>query len=119
MKTLITVTILLVLAVSCRKDKVAVEPFNPEECTETISYTEDVQPILDINCSTSGCHNSNSGSAGYVFESHPQVSDNADIILSVIKHESGFSAMPQGGDKLSDSTIQKIECWINQGKLFN
>ena len=119
MKEKLTILILLVIAAGCRKDKVAVEPFNPAECSETISYTEDIQPVLDINCSTSGCHNANSGSAGYVLETHSQVADNADVILSVIRHESGFSPMPQGGNKLNDTIIQDFECWVSQGKLFN
>jgi hypothetical protein len=29
------------------------------------------------------------------------------------------SSMPQGGDKLADSLIQKVNCWINQGALNN
>tara|TARA_B100000508_G_scaffold138385_1_gene134339 strand:+ start:20504 stop:20863 length:360 start_codon:yes stop_codon:yes gene_type:complete len=107
------------ILVSCRKDKVQEVTITPEECPETISYTNDIQPFLDINCSTSGCHDSNTGSAGYVLEQHSQVEEHAEIILSVIRHESGFSAMPQGGPKLPDSTIQKMECWIGQGKLFN
>jgi hypothetical protein len=27
--------------------------------------------------------------------------------------------MPQGGPALPDSVIQRIECWVNQGKLNN
>lgn len=119
MKYFILVLLTSLLIFSCRKDKVQEVAPQPEECPETISYTDDIQPFLDMNCSTSGCHNANSGSAGYVLETHAQVSDNADVILSVIRHESGFSPMPQGGQKLNDSTIQKMECWISQGKLFN
>jgi hypothetical protein len=115
--TLIFLTSFLIF--SCRKDKVQEVTIQPEECGETVSYTNEIQPFLDINCSTSGCHNANSGSAGYVLETHTQISDNADVILSVIRHESGFSPMPQGSPKLNDSTIQKMECWISQGKLFN
>ena len=107
------------LFVSCRKDKVDEVTISPEDCPETISYTDDIQTFLNINCTTSGCHNSNSNAAGYVFETHSQVEEHAQIILSVIRHESGVSAMPQGQQKLNDSTIQKMECWISQGKLFN
>lgn len=118
MRVVLIVSFLVVL-MSCRKDKVEVEPIDPEQCTETISYTNDIQPVLDVNCSTSGCHNANSGSAGYVFETHAQVAEHADIILSVIRHESGFSPMPQGGQKLNDTIIENFECWVDQGKLFN
>jgi hypothetical protein len=31
----------------------------------------------------------------------------------------GYQLMPIGGPALPDSTIQKISCWINQGKQDN
>lgn len=119
MRSIILISIVSIFILSCRKDKVEEVAVTPEDCPETISYTDDIQPILTTNCSTSGCHNESSSSAGYTFEEYSQVEEHAEIILSVIRHESGFSPMPQGSPKLSDSTIQKMECWINQGKLFN
>ncbi len=104
---------------SCRKDKVEDSQGISEDCPELVSYTSNIQTFLTLNCSTSGCHNANSNAAGYVFETYAQAEEHADIILSVIRHESGVSAMPQGGPKLADSTIRKMNCWINQGKLFN
>lgn len=119
MRTFLITLFISLLAVSCRRDKVDIEPIDPSDCTETISYSQDIQPMLDINCSTSGCHNSNTGAAGYILETHAQVEEHAQIILSVIRHESGFSAMPQGSPKLNDSIIKQFKCWIDQGKLFN
>lgn len=119
MERMLTILLVSLLFVSCRKDKVEEVTVSPEDCPETISYTDDIQTFLNVNCTTSGCHNSNSSAAGYVFESHSQVEEHAQIILSVIRHESGVSAMPQGQQKLNDTTIQKMECWISQGKLFN
>ncbi|MGM0479902.1 MAG: hypothetical protein ACQERC_11830 [Bacteroidota bacterium] len=104
---------------ACRKDKV--ESLTPveDECDTTISFVNEVQPILSINCSTSGCHDENTASAGYRFVTYDQIEAETAMILKVMRHESGVSPMPQGGQKLSDSTIQKIECWKQQGKLFN
>jgi hypothetical protein len=31
----------------------------------------------------------------------------------------GYQLMPIGGPALPDSTIQKVKCWIEQGKLDN
>lgn len=119
MKIIVGLLLTLLLITSCRRDKVLVESIDPADCIETVSYTQDIQPMLDINCSTSGCHNSNTGAAGYVLETHAQVEEHAQIILSVIRHQSGFSAMPQGAPKLNDSIIKQFKCWIDQGKLFN
>lgn len=99
----------------CHKD----DNNNQVNCDTEISYASDIQPLLNTNCSTSGCHDAQSNSAGYVFENYSQANDNASIILSVIKHENGFQAMPQNAAKLSDEQIKLVECWIQQGKLNN
>lgn len=101
---------------SCKKDKV--EDIDVD-CPDEISYASDIATILATSCNTSGCHNAAGGSAGFVFENHSQVSDNATMILNVIRHEAGFSPMPKFAAKLSDEQINKVACWIEQGKLNN
>jgi len=119
MKKIIFLGLFLTVLFSCRKDKVGDDQVSPLNCEDTISYAQDIQPFLDINCSTSGCHNSTTNAAGYVFEDYDDADLHANIILSVIRHDAGFSAMPQGAAKLSVSTIQQMACWIEQGKLNN
>ena len=109
---IISIAVVLI-ASSCKKD---IAPL--ATCVDEISYTQDVKPIIDLNCSTSGCHDA-STAGGYSFISYVSVSANASAILSVINHESGFTPMPYGTGKLADSTIQRINCWIQQGKLNN
>lgn len=101
---------------SCKKD--TVEDIGVD-CPDEISYASDVATILATSCNTSGCHNAAGSAAGFVFENHSQVSDNATIILNVIRHEAGFSPMPKFAAKLSDEQINKVACWIEQGKLNN
>jgi hypothetical protein len=36
-------------------------------------------------------------------------------MLGALRGTAGFSAMPQGGTKLSDCDISKVEKWINSG----
>jgi hypothetical protein len=52
-------------------------------------------------------------------ETHEQISTNANVILDVLQHNLGFVPMPYGGEKLADSLIQKMDCWIEQGQLNN
>lgn len=112
------IPILLFTVISCRKDKVEEVIPVEEECPEERSFSEDVLPILTTNCSTSGCHDANTQSSGYTFETYEQIDEHAVIILSAMKHETS-SPMPQDGPKLPDSTIQTFDCWIKQGKLDN
>ncbi|MDX2359814.1 MAG: hypothetical protein QNK23_03335 [Crocinitomicaceae bacterium] len=103
----------LIVMSSCKKD-MAPDP----ECVEEISYATHVKPMLDMNCTTTSCHDA-ATAGGYNLVSHSSVSANAEVILSVISHESEFTAMPLGGAKFADSLIQNFNCWIKQGKLNN
>ncbi|MEX2485026.1 MAG: hypothetical protein WED10_10715 [Brumimicrobium sp.] len=117
MKFFSFIFISLLFLFSCRKDKV--KTIQPEgDCTEEKSFQEDILPILSNNCSTSGCHDANGQSGGYIFETHDQISQNADKILAAMRHETQ-PLMPQGGEKLEDSLSINFECWIEQGKLDN
>ncbi|MEZ5072149.1 MAG: cytochrome c [Bacteroidales bacterium] len=49
-------------------------------------------------------------------ETYDDVSARADRILGAVRHEEGFTPMPQGGGTLTECDILTIEAWINQGK---
>jgi hypothetical protein len=40
-------------------------------------------------------------------------------LMGTINHASGFQAMPQGGGKLTDCEISKLQRWIDNGILNN
>lgn len=103
----------LTVFLSCKKDKTV-----PAECIEEVSFATEVLPVIETNCSTSGCHDA-SGAGGYNLSSYVGISASADAVYHAVNHDSGFQPMPMGGSKLADSTIQKIYCWIQQGKLDN
>ncbi len=107
-----------VLAAACTKDRVQMKPVTPFECLDSLNYVQDIGPIIEQNCSTTDCHDA-MASGGYVLNSYASVHQNASIILQVIKHEPGVTAMPFASPKLPDSLIQKVECWIMQGKPEN
>ncbi len=108
-------SILMILTVSCSKDKTE---FAAADCPDPISFANDVKPIIDVNCATSGCHDANT-STPYEFANYDDIAANANLILSVIRHETGVTPMPLNGNQLADSLIQKINCWVIQGKLDN
>lgn len=101
------------LLFSCTREKVT--PID-QQCNSTISFSTDVLPIMEANCVS--CHQPGNASGGYDLSSYTAISANANAILGSMK-ANGYQLMPQGGPALPDSTIQKISCWINQGKLDN
>ena len=105
---------ILVLATSCSKDKVGDNlPYPEVTCSDTISFSNDVLPIIQNNCT--GCHDN---SNGYTLTNHQNISENYAAIVGSMKGQ-GFKLMPDGGPALPDSLIQKIECWVNQGMKNN
>jgi hypothetical protein len=90
-----------------------------------ISFSAQVQPILNQNCNTMGCHGFNN-EAPFQLITHQQV-DSAVVfgnLLLSIKHQTP-TPMPRidplipDAYMLPDSIIQIIECWINQGRQNN
>jgi hypothetical protein len=106
---------------SCKPDNIT-----PVDCPSGIvSFSSQVQPIINQNCNTSGCH-------GYINEApfqlltHQQIDSAAvycNLLLS-LKHQTPLP-MPRidpllpDAYMLPDSVIQIIECWMNQGRQNN
>jgi hypothetical protein len=119
-KTVIYFAVLLVTSFTfeaCKKDKTP-EVIVPLECNDTISFSATIEPLINQSCATSGCHNS-TGSGGYNFSGYTSIFNNREIILKTIRHEDGVTAMPIGAPKLSDTQINAVACWIQQGAPNN
>jgi len=113
MKSLLFFLIILVMF-SCDKDKVGGNvPFPDVQCADSVSFSSDILPIIQDNCT--GCHNNQNG---YTLTNHQNISANYSAIVGSMKGN-GFQLMPQGGPALPDSLIQKIQCWVNQGRKNN
>ena len=99
-------------------------PLTNNDCDTTASkFAADIQPILNSNCATSGCHTAAVIAGGYVFDNYTDVkstivNDSARFIGSILQ-QTGYSPMPKGGGKLSDCNISKIKAWIASGAPNN
>jgi hypothetical protein len=84
----------------------------------TPTYTADIKTVMDNTCALSGCHDAVTKSEGYDLSNYAGVKSAAgnEAFLGSMEHKSSFSAMPQSGSKLSESTLQKIYCWIENGR---
>jgi cytochrome c553 len=84
-------------------------------CASSPTYTADIKSILDASCMP--CHSAekhkhNIDLSGYETTKESAAGKN---FLGSIRHEAGYDAMPAKADKLSDATIEKISCWIQNG----
>ncbi len=118
----ITVLISLLGFLSCNKNSKEAILENLGPCdTTNVTYTNDIRPLINQFCSTSGCHTAVSVAGGYNLEDYASLRDAAlgSRLLGSIKHNNGFSPMPKGGGKLTDCQIKFIEKWIQQGAPNN
>lgn len=104
---------------SCYYD-VEEDLYGPLDCIPVdVSYANDIAPIMDNYCNS--CHNQGNQSGGVRTDNYNElkiVADNGRLLGS-IKHENGYTAMPQGIDPLSSCNISKIEVWIIEGTQNN
>ena len=87
--------------------------------TTNVTYTNNVFPIINANCTS--CHSGQAPSGNIRLENYNDISAAANngSLLGVIRHEPGWSPMPKGGGKLNDCDIAEIETWVNQGAPNN
>ncbi len=74
------------------------------------SFSATINPIISGNCATSGCHN---GSRSPNLTSYSAIKANGSSIVSAINQN-----MPPGGG-LSQTQINQITCWVNDGAPNN
>lgn len=102
---------------SCLKDKTVPYNVTSGECTEIISYSAHIRPIIEASCKTglgggTGCHDA------WI--------DNYDPIKSYMINgkwqnavliEKTMPLIPNafGIDSLSAEDLQTMKCWIDQG----
>ncbi|GAB4454667.1 MAG: hypothetical protein OHK0036_18270 [Bacteroidia bacterium] len=86
------------------------------DTSQSITYTNTVKAIFDTYCV--GCHNMSNPGGGYALDTYMGCANcaNSGRLMGAIQWLSGYSAMPKGGNKLSDCNIAKIQKWINSGK---
>ena len=88
--------------------------------TVSVSYANDIVPIVSAKCSTPGCHAGVNAAAGIPLETHAGVKGFLDtdkaLFISSIIWDGNASNMPKGSStKMSDCNINTIRAWINAG----
>ncbi len=82
-----------------------------QDVSAGVTLTNDVMPIINANCSISGCHNGSQS---------PNLSTKSQIVNSAarVKARTANRTMPLGGT-LSQTEIDLIACWVDDGAMNN
>ena len=88
--------------------------------TFSVSYANDIVPIVSSKCSNPSCHAGVNAAAGIPLETYAGVKAYLDadkaLFISSIIWDGNASNMPKGASaKMSDCNINTIRAWINNG----
>jgi hypothetical protein len=88
--------------------------------TTNVTFSGTVNNLL-TSYGCIGCHSGTAPSGGFSLVGHAAVKAKAQggRMVGAINHAPGFSPMPQGGAKMNQCDIDKIEAWINAGAPNN
>jgi hypothetical protein len=93
---------------ACSKDDVASVACDGSNLT----YNSGVSSIINSNCNASGCHNSGSSNGSFTsFSGLQGVIGNGTFNSRVLSKQD----MPQGSATLSQSQLNSLKCWVDNG----
>ena len=106
-------SVLTIVFASCTYTKVDL-PVKEETCDSTISYVNDIVPIVTANCT--GCHSAGFASGDFTtYAGLKAKADNGTLKNRVVTQRD----MPEAPNTMSDSARSVIRCWIVQGAPNN
>lgn len=95
-------------ATSCKKDD---DKFTPMCDGSNPTYNGEIKAIIDANCTASGCHNAGSSNGAWTsYQNMKPVLDNGKFEKQVLIDQT----MPKNSS-LSESTLNTIQCWVDNG----
>lgn len=112
------------------------DPPPAEDTTEVVSFSQDIQPIFNTSCAKSGCHDSQTQQNGVNLSSYDDAINSEGIQYGkkvIIKGSPGDSPlvdkieenpekgvrMPYDGPALTQTNIDSIKAWIEDGAPNN
>jgi len=104
---------------SCYYDKAELLATTADCDTTKVTYSITILPIIKTNCEA--CHSGGSPSGNVLLSNYTEIKAAAEneSLMGTIKHKTGWSPMPKGGNNLSDCDIRKLEIWIKNGEPNN
>lgn len=114
----IGVTFFLFITTGCEYNNEE-ELYPSIECdTLNVSYAEDIEPIIENDCATSGCHVAG-GTGNGRFDNYQRVKakvDNGSMRKRVVENK---DMPPPDEEPLTSCQIDKIDAWLDAGAPNN
>jgi hypothetical protein len=106
--------IIMLIFVACSNDEkvIITNDDDLEACDTTIRFS-DIQPIINNNCGSAGCHGAGAGSRALVTYNDLSTSINSGNFENRVL--SPTADMPLGRDWDNLENRQKLKCWIENG----
>jgi hypothetical protein len=114
-KLFIAVILSFAVIVSCKKGADnTISNNNSNNCTGTVSFSADVNPVIQNICATSGCHNATSTNGPGPLTTYQQVFNARASVRAAV----ASGTMPQN-TTLTTTQKNAILCWIDNGANNN
>ena len=113
----VLILVIFLALYSCDKKvaKSEVKAINTSLVCDSITFAKYIQPIIFKEC-TQACHNQSSQQGGVDLSTWQQLNAKAD--RTKIRINDAVNPMPRF-NKMRQSRIDSIECWINSGAKNN
>ncbi len=98
--------------VACSKDDDEDNGMTIEECEETPTYNDDIQPIMEEKCATPACHGGGESPGDFRDLSVLQQYIDAGLIEERVLIQRN---MPPAGMQLTSEELQAFQCWVEGG----
>jgi len=115
------------------------QPDQPPVVKDDPSFSADIQPIFNANCTSSSCHGSGASGGLVLLQGQayanlvdvasiqdpskkrvlPNNAENSYIVIKLEGRQTTGGRMPLGGSALASGHIQNIKNWINKGAKNN
>lgn len=101
---------------SCGEDDNMMTDMDEMECEENITFSADVEQIINTNCAYSGCHVSGTGLPDYTsYDGVVAQVENGRFENRVLLQQNMPPSNASGPTELSEADLFILECWIDQG----
>jgi hypothetical protein len=110
MKKILFSAFLLTVFFACKEEN---------KCADSVTYTNDIKPIINATCAISGCHDGAVGSSSpgdyRTFADIKRVTDNGKFKNRVLDLKDMPPSYTTGPKKLTDAQLDLIQCWADKG----